>query len=103
MNKLALKVAHNQPKSLFSVLPTSPKPAKISIFFHKNGSLHDFYVMTLVMSGSKLVSFLRIKMLLPATTATISPLIYNECLSLRNTIISKVREYVLWFSLFIHI
>ena len=62
--------------------------------FHKNGSLHDFYTMTLVMSGSKLVSFLRIKMLLPATTATISPLIYNECLSLRNTTISKVRECV---------
>jgi hypothetical protein len=31
MKKLASKVAHNRPKLFFSVLPTGPKPAQISI------------------------------------------------------------------------
>ena len=32
MKKLPSKVAHNRPKFIFSVLPTGPKPAQISIF-----------------------------------------------------------------------
>ena len=39
MKKLLSKVAHNQPKTFFSVLPTSPKSAQISNC--------DFYIMTL--------------------------------------------------------
>jgi hypothetical protein len=31
----------------FSVLPTGPKSDQISYFFQKNGSLRDFYTMTL--------------------------------------------------------
>ena len=31
MNKPPSKVAHNQPRPFFSVLPTDPNPAKISI------------------------------------------------------------------------
>ena len=47
MKKLPSKVARNRPKLFFSLLPTCPKSAKISYFFHKNGFLHDFYIMTL--------------------------------------------------------
>ena len=44
MKKLASKVAHNGPKTLFFSIANRP----IShILFHKNGSLRDFYIMTL--------------------------------------------------------
>ena len=32
----------------FSVLPTSPKSAQVSYLFPKNGSMCDFYIMTLL-------------------------------------------------------
>ena len=34
MKKLPSNVAHNLPKPFFSVLPTDPKSAQISYFFH---------------------------------------------------------------------
>ena len=40
--KPSSKVAHNRPKMFFSVLPKS------HILFHKNGSMRDFYKMTLL-------------------------------------------------------
>jgi hypothetical protein len=39
MKKPPTKVAYNRPP-FFSVLPTDPKSAQISYFFHKNGSLN---------------------------------------------------------------
>ena len=36
-----------RPKICFSVFPTGPKSAQISYCFHKNGSLRNFYIMTL--------------------------------------------------------
>ena len=44
--KTPVKVAHNWPKIIFSVLQNGNRP-KISqnlIFFHKKGSLRDFYI-----------------------------------------------------------
>ena len=46
MKKTPSKVAHNRPKTFFSLQPTGHKSAQISYFFHKNGSLRDFYIMT---------------------------------------------------------
>ena len=34
--------------NFFSVVPTGPKSTKSHIMFHKNGSLRDFYLMTLL-------------------------------------------------------
>ena len=50
MKKSPSKVAHNRPQSFFSVLTTGQKLPKSHILFHKNGSLYDFYLMTLHMS-----------------------------------------------------
>ena len=47
MKKTLSKVAHNQPKLFFSVLPTSRKPVKISNIFHRNPPPHDFTIMNL--------------------------------------------------------
>ena len=47
MKKTTTKIAHNRAQFFFSVLSTSPKSAKISYFFSKNGSLSNFYIMTL--------------------------------------------------------
>ena len=47
MKKPPSKVAHNWPKIIFSVLPTSPKPAQISAIFHRNLPQCDFSIMTL--------------------------------------------------------
>ena len=48
MKKLASKVAHNQPKTLFFSIANRPKISpKSHILFHKNGSLRDFNIMTL--------------------------------------------------------
>ena len=52
MKKPASKVTHNQPQFFFSVLPTGPKSAQISYSVHKNGSLRNFYIMTLYLCVS---------------------------------------------------
>ena len=48
MKKLLSKVAHNRPKRFFfqSCRPAQNLP-KTHFLFHKNVSLHDFYIMTL--------------------------------------------------------
>ena len=48
MKKLLSKVAHNRPKRFFfqSCQPAQNLP-KTHFLFHKNVSLHDFYIMTL--------------------------------------------------------
>ena len=51
--KTALKSCSESAPNFVLVLPTSPKPAQITFLFHKNVSLCDFYIMTLVTFISK--------------------------------------------------
>jgi hypothetical protein len=47
MKKLPTKVAHNRPKLFFQYCQTAQNQPKSYILIHKNGSLRDFYIMTL--------------------------------------------------------
>ena len=51
MKKLLSKLAHNRPQTFFFQYcqPAKNQP-KYHILFHKNGSLRDFYIMTLVLT-----------------------------------------------------
>ena len=55
MKKTASKVAHNRPKFLFSSIANRPKISP-NLIFDKNGSLPDFYIMTLVSHISHMVA-----------------------------------------------
>ena len=48
MKKLASKVSHNLPNYFFQYCQPAKNRPKSHILFHKNGSMRDFYIMTLV-------------------------------------------------------
>ena len=47
MKKTTSKVAHNQPHFFLKYCQPAQNQPTFHILFHKNGSLHDFYIMTL--------------------------------------------------------
>ena len=48
MKKPPSKVPHNRPQIFFLSIDNRPKVRQILHFFHKNGSLRNFYIMNLV-------------------------------------------------------